>query len=239
MGRAAKGAFACEDPLTYLPRTAVQEFTKGSAIYDSQHPSENLYVVILGRVKITTTSEDGCQTVARIVANEGLFGESALLGPSKRPSSAVALDDVTVMAWSRGDLEKQIELEPRLGVALSQYLARVSLELQDRIVSMAVHKTPERVMLALLHLAGTLGTPNPDGSARVASLTHQTIAEYVGTSREVVTFQMNRLRRMGLLRYSRKTIDIYPRALEETLQQHAVSLPPDPGQPQQASGTAD
>ena len=189
-------------------------------------------MVILGRVKITMASEDGCQTVARIVSKEGLFGESALLGTVKRASSAVALDDVTVMAWSRGEVEKQIELEPRLGVALSQYLARVGVEMQDRIVSMAVHKTPERVMLALLHLAGSLGTPNADGSARVASFTHQTIAEYVGTSREVVTFQMNRLRRMGMLRYSRKTIDIYSRSLEEALRGRAAK-------PQQASGRAD
>ena len=90
---------------------------------------------------------------------------------------------------------------------------------------MAVHKTPERVMLAILQLAADLGSPMPDGSLRVASLTHHTIAEFVGTSREIVTFQMNRLRRMGLVRYSRKHIDVYAQALRENLRQQGVSIP--------------
>jgi hypothetical protein len=65
----------------------------------------------------------------------------------------------------------------------------------------------------------------PDGAVRVPSLTHHTISEYVGTSREIVTFQMNRLRRLGMLRYSRKFIDVYVQAIEDELRQHAVTLP--------------
>jgi len=74
--------------------------------------------------------------------------------------------------------------------------------------SMVVHRTPERVMLALVQLASNTGTKTPEGTTRVASLTHQTIAEYVGTSREIVTFQLNRLRKLGMIKYSRKYMDI-------------------------------
>jgi CRP/FNR family transcriptional regulator len=214
-----------EDPLTYLPRKAVQEFARGSVIYDQQQPNHLLYVAILGRVKITTTSDDGGQTVSRIVSVEGLFGESCLIGGTPRSESAVALDNASVMAWSRTEIEQQIEREARLGIALSQYLVRQCLELQDRIESMAVHKTPERVMLALVQLAEDLGQPQADGGIRVASLTHHTIAEYVGTSREIVTYQMNRLRRMGLLRYTRKYIDIYSRQILEALRQEGFTVP--------------
>ena len=217
--------FSCEDALTYLPRKPLHEFARDRVIYGPQQSSENLYVVILGRVKISSTAEDGCQTVSRIVRSEGLFGESCLVGALARPETATALDTVSVMAWSRAEIEAHIEREPRLGVALAQYLVRQCLELQDRIESMAVHKTPERVMLAFIQLSETLGTAMADGSSRVAALTHHTIAEYVGTSREIVTFQMNRLRRMGLLRYSRRHIDIYAQAMTEALRQSGVSAP--------------
>jgi len=148
-----------------------------------------------------------------------------LISPSGRNETAVALDNATLMSWSRHEIEQQVEREPRLGIALSQYLVRECLELQDRIESMAVHKTPERVMLALLQLATDLGSPMPDGAMRVASLTHHTIAEFVGTSREIVTFQMNRLRRAGLVRYSRKHIDIHAQAMRENLRQQGISMP--------------
>lgn len=217
MTRRAEMGLPYEDPLIYLPRKAVQEFAKGRIIYDAQRPATDLYVVILGRVKIATTADDGGQTVGRIVRTEGLFGESALIGPLTRSESAVVLDNATLMSWSRNEIEQQVEREPRLGIALSQYLVRECLELQDRIESMAVHKTPERVSLALLQLAADLGSPMPDGSMRVPSLTHHTIAEFVGTSREIVTYQMNRLRRLGLVRYSRKHIDVYPQAMRDNL----------------------
>jgi CRP/FNR family transcriptional regulator, cyclic AMP receptor protein len=225
MIRGRASMITLEDPLTYLPRKPVQEFAKRRIIYDAHQPSDHLFVVILGRVKLTNTGDGGEPLVARIVSAEGLFGEAALIGDSHRAESAVALDNVTLMSWSAYEIETQIEREPRLGLALSQYLVRQCIELQDRIESMAVHKTPERVMLALVQLADSLGSPMADGATRVPALTHHTIAEYVGTSREIVTFQLNRLRRMGMLRYSRKHMDIYTGAMQNALRNQGVDLP--------------
>jgi CRP/FNR family transcriptional regulator, cyclic AMP receptor protein len=214
-----------DHPLTYLPRKPLRTFGKGQVIYDQQQPNGYLYVVILGRVRVIATAEDGGQTVCRLVCPEGIFGESCLVGGSARSESAIALDDTGLMAWSRADIEQQIEREPKLGIALSQYLVRECIELQDRIESMALHQTPERVMVALLQLAEDLGTPMQNGSMRLRWLTHQTIAEYVGTSREIVTFEMNRLRRLGLLDYTRKHMDIYTGVLQQALQAAGVSVP--------------
>jgi CRP/FNR family transcriptional regulator len=194
-------------------------------IYDSHLPSDHLYVVILGRVKITNVAEDGGQTIARIVCSEGLFGEASLIGNPRRTESAVALDNVSVMAWTSSEIERHIDREPRLGLALSQYMVRQCIDLQDRIESMAIHKTPERVMLSLVQLAHTLGAQTADGAVRIGALTHHNIAEFVGTSREIVTFQLNRLRRMGLLRYSRKFMDIYVDAILGHLRSQGIEVP--------------
>jgi CRP/FNR family transcriptional regulator, cyclic AMP receptor protein len=225
INRAPGTVLATHDPLTYLPRKPVQEYARRRIIYDPHQASDHLYLVILGRVKITNISEDGGQTIARIVCPEGLFGEACLIGNPKRSESAIALDTVSAMCWSSSEIERHIEHEPRLGLALSQYMVRECIELQDRIESMAVHKTPERVMLSLIQLAHTLGEPNSDGSTRISALTHHTIAEFVGTSREIVTFQLNRLRRLGMLRYSRKFMDIYVEALSGRLREQGIEVP--------------
>ena len=79
-------------------------------------------------------------------------------------------------------------------------------------------------MLALIQLSQSVGTQTPGGALRITGLTHQAIADYVGTSREIVTSEMNRLRRMGYINYSRLYTDIYASALQEwTRQQGAVS----------------
>jgi CRP/FNR family cyclic AMP-dependent transcriptional regulator len=216
--------FIAEDPLTYLPRKAVQQWGKGTVIYSPQQPSDRLHLAVVGRVKVSATSEDGRETISRLVSAEGIFGESALLGG--RPSeTALALDAVTLMSWTRAEIELQIEREPKLGLALAQYLIGQCISLQERLESMSLHKTPERVMIALLRLARMLGAPAPDSSARFAWLTHRTIAEYVGTSREIITYQMNRLRRLGLIRYTRRHIDVDTSALVESLRQKGIRMP--------------
>ena len=133
------------------------------------------------------------------------------------PERALTLDNVTLMSWSGAEIEEQIERQPRLGIALLQMLVKRGLDYEGRLQSFALDKTPERVVRSLLRFAERLGSRAEDGSIKIPPLTHQVISEYVGTSREIVTFQMNHLRQKGFLRYSRKGIQVYPEALGEYL----------------------
>jgi CRP/FNR family cyclic AMP-dependent transcriptional regulator len=213
-----------EDPLAYLPHKATQSFARGQSIYDALRPPNTLYLVLAGRVKTTITDEDGRQAISRFIPAEGLFGESCLI-PGSLGEAATAEDDVTVMAWSRDEIERQIEHEPLLGLALVQYLLGKCVELQARVESAARHEVPARVMLALAHLGSEFGTPVADGALRVPSITQRSIAEYIGTSREVVTQQMNRLRRIGVVSYSRKHIDVYLHAIRDELRHKGIDMP--------------
>ena len=80
-------------------------------------------------------------------------------------------------------------------------------------------------MLALVQLAEGLGVRQEDGATRITALTHQTLAEYIGTSREIVSSELNRLRRLALLGYNRKVMDIYIPAMFDVLRESGVSVP--------------
>jgi CRP-like cAMP-binding protein len=207
-----------EDALMYLPRKGVTDFRKGQIIFDEHQPSKGLHLVVQGRVKVTIPLDDGTQTVVDIFTTDDFFGESSLLGANQYSERALALDNVTLMSWSSGEIEEQVERQPRLGIALLQMLVKRGLDYEERLQSFALDKTPERVVRSLLRFAERLGTRTEDGSIKIPPLTHQVISEYVGTSREIVTFQMNHLRQKGLLRYSRKGIQVYVDALREHLQ---------------------
>ena len=223
MNRLMETISSWEDPLTYLSRKPTQDFAKGRIIYGPEHPADRLFLLVRGRVKVNTTRDDGYETIGRLISPEGLFGEAVLVG-GRPTESAVTLEPATVMSWSRDEIEHQTEREPRLGLALAQYLVRQCINLQERIESMAVHKTPERVMVALIQLADQMGTLQPDGATRLPSFTHRTVAEYIGTSREIVTYQMNRLRRLGLIRYTRRYIDVMAPGMVEALRQQGIQL---------------
>ncbi len=207
-----------EDALMYLPRKGVTDYRRGQIIFMENQPSQQLHLVVRGRVKLVIPMEDGSQTLVDIFTTDDFFGESALLpSAAKHSERAIALDNASLMSWAASEIEEQVEREPRLGIALLQMLVKRSLDYEERLQNFALEKTPERVVRAVLRFAERTGTRAEDGSLRVPPLTHQLISEYVGTSREIVTFHMNQLRQKGLLRYSRRGMQVNPRALREHL----------------------
>ena len=200
------------------------DYRRGQVIYDESQRSNGIYLVVRGRVKTSVPMDDGTQTVIEIFAGEQFFGESGLLDLPQRGESATALENTALMMWTTAEIEDQVDKQPKLGLALIQMLVERCLDFEERLQSFALDKTPERIMRALLRFADRLGSRAEDGSARIPPLTHQLISEYVGTSREIVTFQMNRLRQEGFIRYSRKGIDVYTDSLREhLLRQHRTA----------------
>jgi CRP/FNR family transcriptional regulator len=124
------------------------------------------------------------------------------------------------MFWPTAEIEQLITSRPGLGVAFLRLLAQRSADICGRLESFASDRTAERVIRTLLRFAERFGAEAEDGSVRLPALTHQLISEYIGTSREIVTFSMNQLRQQGCVRYSRKGIELFAGALEEQL--HAV-----------------
>lgn len=214
-----------EDALSYLPRKRVVEYGRGQVIYDRYEASTALFLVLKGRVKVSTTIEDGAQIVTGIFCTDEFFGAGMLLGEhTAYREQAKALEISTLMSWTREEIEALIERQPGLGLALIQMLVGRCLDMEERLESLALDKIPKLVAVALMRLAkAKSGTREPDGAIRIPPLTHEVLSEYVGTSRELVTSQMNQLRRKGFLRYSRKVIQIYPEALTEHLRNEQAS----------------
>jgi CRP-like cAMP-binding protein len=213
------------DALNYLPSTRIVEYPRRCAIYEPTRKSSRLYLTLSGRVKVFCTSESGEQTLLRVVGPEEFFGEAALVPfESMVRESAVSIEPVQVMSWTSEEVQDRIEKEPRLALALSEYIGRQNLLLRERITTIANYKTGVRVTLALVQLAQSNGFSTPQGATRLTGLTHQAMAEYVGTSREIVTSEMNRLRRLGYVSYSRLHTDIYLGALTEWMRQQGMRV---------------
>ena len=213
------------DALNYLPSTRIMEYPRRCAIYEPARPATRLYLLLAGRVKVFCTAETGAQTLLRVAGAEEFLGESSLIPQDGGlRESAVVVDAAQAMSWSCEEVQERIEREPKLALALAQYFGRNNGVLRERITTIANYKTGPRVVLALIQLSQSVGTQTPGGALRITGLTHQAIADYVGTSREIVTSEMNRLRRMGYIQYSRLYTDISASALQEwTRQQGAVS----------------
>jgi CRP/FNR family transcriptional regulator len=210
-----------EDPLAHLPCSSIVEYRKGQTIYNQDQPCLSLYLVIEGKVKLARLADDGHQVVVDIYQSDEFFGESALLHLPHRGEQATALENTRLMGWTTTEIEDIIVRRPRLAVALLQILAQRTLDFTHRIESFSADNISRRLARSLLRFCERLGAEQPDGSLQMAPLTHELLAQYVGTSREIVTHYMNEFRRQGYLRYSRKGIVLYPGAFRDWLRQNA------------------
>lgn len=214
-----------EDPLVHLPCSTIVGHKKGQLIYDQDQPCTSIYLVIDGRVKVARLASNGRQTIVGIYQTDDFFGESALLGLPGRLERATALENTKTMAWTAAQIDELAQTRPRLAIALLQIVVQRSLEYGHRIESFSMDYTGRRLARTLIRFSQRLGVPEQDGWYRMAPLTHELLAQYVGTSREIVSNYMNAFRRKGYVRYSRQGIVLFRDAFNEWLCQtstHAV-----------------
>jgi CRP/FNR family transcriptional regulator len=206
-----------EDVLEHLPVSSITEYGKGRVIYGPESPSNSIYLVVAGKVRLSQVAVDGSEVLLEIVRPEEIFGESAFLDSRYRSERATAIEMSKVMAWAVSDIEDLVTKRPRLAVALLQILAQRNAQSALRIESFAIDSVEQRLARSLLRFSERLGTLEEDGTERMLPLTHSLLSQYVGTSREIVTHYMARFRKQGYVNYSRDGILLCRSALKTLL----------------------
>ncbi len=206
-----------DDPLVFLPRRKAQRFNRDETIYSPDDPADSLLLVVGGTVKLSRISGAGRETVLDFCSADSFFGESGLMGRRVRGELAVALEDSAVMEWSADDLATLMMRTPELGPSLLRSFATKLYDADSRIESLAIDQISQRLVKVLLRLGNQFGTYDDSMTLHLMPLTHELLARYVGTSREIITQHMSQLRRDGRLAYSRSGIDFNPAELKKTL----------------------
>ena len=206
-----------EDPLDILPRRRPQDFTRDQTIYTPEDPAHTLFLVVSGMVRVSRISRSGRETVLDCRGPDRFFGESCLLAEPYRGEMAVAQEDTLLMEWSASDLHEIMMRSPALGPSLLRMVASKLRDMEDRVESLATDQIPQRLVKVIMRLGEAFGEPSKGTQVHLMPITHELLAKHVGTSREIITQHMSRLRRDGLLAYSRAGMDFDPAALRRAL----------------------
>lgn len=191
-----------------------KRFPQGATIFSEGAPSDSVYILRSGLVKLISLSEKGRETILYILKPDEVFGE-LLLCEDRRPFTAIAVEDALVTMISREHFLKLLSSVPSLALnfirVLSKRLAQVEKGLAESSHTWSYH----RLAKVLLHLSEQYGEEVSSGTLIKLRLTHEDLANLIGTTRETVTTQLNRFTRMGLLnRQARRLIVTRPRLTE-------------------------
>jgi CRP/FNR family transcriptional regulator, cyclic AMP receptor protein len=182
--------------------TTITTVPRGRVFYQPDDVSEVLFLLREGRVQLYRISPEGKTLVIATLGPGTLFGEMTLLGQQMHNTFAEALDDCTIYVMSRADLERVILDKPIVGLRMLEATSRRLNEAERRLDDMAFKGIPARLASLLLRLS------TDQESDEIVGLTHQDLAETIGTYRETATQVLNDMKAEGLIEIGRKRIQL-------------------------------
>jgi CRP-like cAMP-binding protein len=194
--------------------TRERSYPKGSVILFQDDPGDSLFVLRAGRVKVVLIGEDGREVILGVLEPGAHFGELALIDDQPRSAHVIAMEDAQLLVLRREDFKRRVEANPTVAWALLTELSRRLRRADVKIGGLVLLDVPGRIARLLLDLADETGSEQIE-----KPLTHQTIAQMIGASRETVSRAMKDFQDAGLIRVERRRISIGDRdALEKRSQ---------------------
>ncbi len=188
---------------------------RGGMILSEGEPSEVLYFVASGVVKVFKTSAEGKEQILNIVRPGESFNDVPIFDGGPNPASAQAMGPVVLYGISRSDLEVILRDHPQVALNVTKVLAEQARHLGSLVEDLSFRHVIGRVARILLENAG-------DGTGPRPRLTQQEMAAMAGTVREVVGRSLKALEEEGAIRLERHRIVITDReALKDMVEAYS------------------
>jgi CRP/FNR family transcriptional regulator, cyclic AMP receptor protein len=183
--------------------TREREYPKNSVILFEDDPGDALYIVSAGQVKVVLIGEDGREVILSVLGDGDFFGEMALIDDEPRSAHVIAMRDSQLLVLRRDDFQAQLVAQPKIGLKLLRVLVQRLRRADEKIGGLVLLDGNGRVARLLLDMADEGGGPKI-----TRRLTHHTIAQMIGSSRETVSRAMRELVDRGLIEVTRREISI-------------------------------
>jgi len=177
----------------------VQRFRGKQNIYKQGAPAYTLFYIQEGGVRLSTKSNQQPSAITAVLGVGDFFGELCLAGYPLRVSTAVALTASSIRTIQKGKMMKMLRTKNKTSNALVAYLLSSVHRYKEHVSQLLTSTAEQRLARVLLQLA-RLDKKGPN-MVELPILSHQVLAEMVGTTRPRINLFMNRFRKQGFINY--------------------------------------
>jgi len=194
----------------------VSHYREKQNIYTQGEPAYTLFYIQEGAVRLTTRTKHQPSAVTAILGVGDLFGELCLAGYPLRVSTAVALTASSIRTINKEKMLRMLRKKNKTSKSLVAYLVFSVQKYKNHVAELLTSSAEQRLARVLLRLAHF----NKKGPAvvEIPTLSHQVLAEMVGTTRPRVNLFMNRFRKRGFINYNGR-IEVR-KSLQKVLRRH-------------------
>jgi CRP/FNR family cyclic AMP-dependent transcriptional regulator len=190
-------------------------FAKKQTIFAQGGSSDAVFYIQKGKVKLTVVSKSGKEATIGILNEGDFFGEGCLTGQTLRLCSASAMTDCSVMKIGKKSMMEVLHREHEFSDMFVAHLLTRNIRYEEDLVDQLFNSSEKRLARMLLLLAhfGKDGKPE----SVIPTISQETLAEMVGTTRSRVSFFMNRFREMGFIEYNSEELQVHSSLLNIVL----------------------
>lgn len=186
----------------------VQHHQKGEHVFQAGAPGHHVYFLRVGKVKIYQLSPLGREVILWFCFAGEIFGLAEVARGGGRVVNAQACDHSEVLAVSQEQFKSFLAAHPQATLLSMQVLSSRLRILGEMFVNLVSDDVNTRIAKLILRLSARYGTRVDKAIFLNIPLTHQEIADMVGTSRQTVTSILSTLKKQGVLSIDNHRIHI-------------------------------
>ena len=186
-----------------------RRYSRGQAVFQQGDPSECVYMVAQGRVKMTRLAQGGFESVLCLRRPGDYFCPVSVIDRGPQLGTAEAMGDVVLLEADRGQFNELCQESPELLAMVQGNCIGEVRTLVQRVEAFAFRNVRERLAMTILDESRRQRTnEKPVDEIRI---TQQELAGLVGASRESISRTMTRLEKDGMVQTGRGRIRILDR----------------------------
>ena len=195
-----------KDKMKLHDMSKMVSYKKHQAICFPGQPGKMVFLLKEGRVKISRVNENGQEATICLLEPGEIFGEMEALNDIPHETLVQALEPALVCEITRENFLRFLDKCPTAGINLLKSVGGRLRNIESKFGDLVFHSAPARLAKLLLQLGDSMGEKERDGIRLNIRLTHQNLANLIGTSRETVSAILSQFQREGLLIQKRRQI---------------------------------
>jgi CRP-like cAMP-binding protein len=177
----------------------MREVRRRQVIYLPGDPGQAVFFVNGGRVKISKVTRDGKELTLAYRGPGEVFGELVMIDGGPREEMAEAMENALITELERGEFERLVQKEGVIGYRLAKVIAQRRREVENKIEQLIFKDVNAKLAELLLRLATEYGIEDSRGTLVSLKITHQEMANLIGSTRETVSLTLSQFKRRGLI----------------------------------------
>lgn len=160
---------------------------KGEVLFYQEENADALYLIKKGRLKLTRVFPDGREVTIGFTGTDEVLGQDALFRDNVQVATVTAVEDVFVCYCTKEQFEKAVQQSPQLAMKIIANLGKKLHETTSWVSSLAAGDVKYRLISLLERLSEEHGRYEGDKLKIDVKLTHQDLADFIGSSRVMVS----------------------------------------------------